>query len=119
MERNFLGNLYKLHMTILSLTSVMMMDTLEMKYEHKSMRKLRNNFHWIVLLGNEELAKYLAEWMFKEDGYGFNKFHHLAIVVESVGEIADLKRMSVGKKSITDQVAPIHCAVLNKNPEIF
>jgi hypothetical protein len=57
--------------------------------------------------------------MFKEDGYGFNKFHHLAIVVESVGEIADLKRMSVGKKSTTDQVAPIHCAVLNKNPEIF
>jgi hypothetical protein len=64
-----------------------MMDILEMKYNHNIMRKLRKNFQWIVLLGNTILADYLADRMFKEDGYGFNKFHSLAITAKTVDEL--------------------------------
>lgn len=87
MDINFLGINYGIHQNILSMNDVNMLDILEMKYNHEIMRKLRKNFHQIVLLGNKVLATYLAEKMFKEDGYGFNKYHSLALTAQSVEEL--------------------------------
>lgn len=94
---------------------------LHMKHKNKLFSKFNSNFQWIVILGNQVLGGYMADKMFKDDGYGFNKFHSLAINAQSVEELADLKAMNVIKKSnqTIDNITPFHCAVLNPNPQIF
>jgi hypothetical protein len=53
-----------------------------------------------VRQGNAEIANYLVERSLKNEGWGFNNFHHLALIGKSDKSVADVKKMNALKKSI-------------------
>ena len=57
---------------------------------------------------------------FQDDGWGFSKWHVLALTAKSPEELAEMKKINTRKKSMkTDRVTPMHLAALNPNPEIL
>jgi ankyrin repeat protein/predicted DNA-binding WGR domain protein len=78
------------------------------------------NFYQAIEQGNVELASWVAKKFVESDGFGFNKFHHLALVAESPDELAGMTKVNGRKKAISNrQVTPTHLACLNKNPDIL
>lgn len=72
-------------------------------------------------MGNHELSKTIMKYCVEADGYNLNEFHYLSLSAKTVDEIAHIKRMNVGKKSLSSfrDIAPIHCATINPNGEIL
>jgi ankyrin repeat protein/predicted DNA-binding WGR domain protein len=81
---------------------------------------LSYNFYKIVELGNLELAKYVSKKFVDTNGFGFNQYHYLALVANTVEDLAGMSKINCRKKSNQNrQVTPTHLACLNPNGDIL
>lgn len=89
-------------------------------YETELLTNLESKVCQTVLLGNRFLASKLAEKMYLNNGWGFSKFHFLAVSAESEADLFELKKVNTKKKSYgNNQITPTHMACINPNPNVL
>jgi ankyrin repeat protein len=73
-----------------------------------------------VLAGNQEKALAIINEAVKTEGYGFSKWHALALSAKKKAQVEDIRKVNTTKKVYCSKiVTPIHCACINPNTEIL